>query len=167
MKIPKSLLKQIIQEEYDKFDSTDESSKDMMDPHVREVKDIIGVVQVFDDRIVQPDTDLWNAMRRLAVNVIDQYTDFEGDGREPGEREAKYGRMTPDDARREIMDSINAIFYNSLEDFEIYVAEPLVNETFPEEEGSETEDEGDYATLKTPDAESHGRMKRVARGEDD
>jgi len=170
MKIPKSLLKQIIQEEYAKFNPTDESSKDMMDPHVRELKNIIGVVQVFDDRIVQPDTDLWNAMRRLAINVIDQYTDYEGDGREPGEREAKYGKMTADDARREIMDAINAIFYNSLEDFEIYVAEPLVNETFPEEAGSETEDEGDegeYDTLKTPDAESHGRMKRVARGEED
>ena len=176
MKIPKFLLKQIIQEEYDKFNPTDERDKDMMDPHVREVQRIIGVVEVFDDRVKEPDTELWNTMRRLAVNVIDQYTDdAELYGRDPGEREAKYGKMSADDARKEIMDSVNAIFYNYLEDFEIYVAERLVNETFPEEAGSEgepedeteDEDEGEYTTLKTPDATSHGRMKRIARGEEE
>lgn len=163
MKIPKSLLKQIIQEEYAKFNPTDETNKDMMDPKVHKVKSIIGVVDDFDNE--EPDTELWNALRDLAVNVVDQYSDAEElYGRDPGEREAKYGKMSPDDARKEIMDSVNAIFYNYLEDFEIHVVEPLVNETFPEEEGSEFEDDfGDYDTLKTPDAESHGRMKRVAR----
>ena len=153
MKIPKSLLRQIIQEEYAKFNPTQERDKDMMDPHIRNIKNIIGDVDDFGNKEpVLPDTELWNEMELLAVNVIDQYTDDASlPGREPGEREAKYGKMSADDARREIMDSINAIFYNYLEDFEIYVVEPLVNETFPEEAGSEAEDE--QSTRKVYDNE--------------
>jgi hypothetical protein len=157
VKIPKSLLRQIIQEEYDKFSSTEETNKDYMDPPIRELRAKLR-------------TDELNAaMEDVAIGVIDQYSDAEGlPGREPGEREAKYGNMTPDDARREISDALGAVFDDFLEDFLFDTVEQLIIETFPEEEGGETEDdEGEWDTLKTPDAESHGRMKRVARGEDE
>ena len=157
MKIPKSLLRQIIQEEYDKFSSTEETNKDYMDPPIRELRAKLRT------------DELKVAMEDVAIGVIDQYSDAEGlPGREPGEREAKYGNMTPDDARREISDALSAVFDDFLEDFLFDTVEQLIIETFPEEEGGETEDdEGEWDTLKTPDADSHGRMKRVARGEDE
>ena len=157
MKIPKSLLRQIIQEEYAKFSSTEETNKDYMDPPIRELRAKLRT------------DELKTAMADVAIGVIDQYSDAEGlPGREPGEREAKYGKMTADDARREISDALSAVFDDFLEDFLFDTVEQLINETFPEEEGSEFEDDfGDYATLKAPDATSHKRMKRVARGEED
>ena len=159
MKLTKTKLKQLIKEQLSSFNPTDEVKKDFMDPAIKELSETLKSEQ------------LQHALENVAISVIDQYTDAEEyEDQEPGSREEKYGKMTADQAREEIALAIDAVFDDFLEDFFFGTVEQLISETFPDDDGGNSDevyaqytDEGPSTTLDHPTFKSHERMKQIAR----